>query len=187
MSVKFALLGILSERERHGYDLKSAFDERVGEFWSLNYGQIYTTLDRLEREGLVERRAEPQPKRPDRKVYRVTVKGRRELAQWLGRPVARPRALRDELFVKLVFRPLSDLEPVLDLVARQKDVYLAHMKRLTRRKYELAKHPRHETRLVTDLLIDAALFHAEADVRWLAHAEEKLRAAARRAGGARPR
>src|ERR1051326_7748750 len=101
MSVKYALLGILSERERHGYDLKNAFDERVGEFWALNFGQIYSTLDRLEREGLVEMHSQPQEKRPDRKVYRITTKGRRELEKWLYRPVLRPRALRDEVFIKL--------------------------------------------------------------------------------------
>lgn len=179
MSVKFALLGILAEGERHGYDLKHAFDERVGEFWSLNYGQIYTTLDRLEREELVERRDEPQANRPDRKIYRATTKGRRELDAWLTRPVARARALRDDLFVKLAFRGRADLAPVLDLVAQQKQVYLAHLKRLTQRKAEIGKRPGREARLIPELLIDAALFHAEADVRWLSRAAQKLRAASR--------
>jgi len=175
MSVKHALLGILSERSRHGYELKSAFDERVGEFWSLNYGQIYTTLDRLEREALVEWRGEPQPKRPDRKIYRVTAKGRRELDRWLRRPVTRARALRDELFIKLLFRRRPDIESVLDLIAKQKQVYLTRMKRLAEKKGDLAKRPARERSSVSELLIDAALFHAEADVRWLGHAEQKLR------------
>jgi DNA-binding PadR family transcriptional regulator len=175
VSVKYALLGILSEKERHGYDLKAAFDERVGEFWSLNYGQIYTTLDRLEREALVEFRAEPQEKRPDRKVYRITSKGRVELERWLSRPVARARALRDELFVKLVFLDRGDAGAILELIQRQKEVYLAHMKRLTQRKFELSKRRDRDDHLVTELLMDAALFHAEADVRWLAQCEEKLR------------
>ncbi len=180
MSVKHALLGILSERERHGYELKSAFDERVGEFWSLNYGQIYTTLDRLEREGLVEWREEPQAKRPDRKIYRVTARGRRELVAWLGRPITRTRALRDELFIKLLFVRRGDVESVLDLIQRQKETYLGRMKRLTQRKFELSKLARRDDLLVTELLVDAALFHAEADVRWLGHAEQKLGATGRR-------
>jgi DNA-binding PadR family transcriptional regulator len=174
MSVKFALLGILSEGERHGYDLKGAFDERVGEFWSLNYGQIYTTLDRLERERLVEWREEPQEKRPDRKIYRITSKGRRELERWLARPVGRARALRDELFIKLLFLDREHPEPILDLIQKQKQVYLEHMKRLTRRKFEMAKRADHEELLVTELLMDAALFHADADLRWLTLAEQKL-------------
>ena len=180
MSVKYALLGILSEKERHGYDLKSAFDERVGEFWSLNYGQIYSTLDRLEREGMVEWREEAQAKRPDRKIYRVTPKGRRELEVWLARPVARTRALRDELFIKLLFLGRGESEAVLDLIHKQKQVYLAHMKRLTQRKFELSKRPDREQLLITELLIDAALFHAEADIHWLTQSEEKIRSSARR-------
>ena len=175
MSVKHALLGILSEKERHGYDLKSAFDDRVGEFWSLNYGQIYSTLDRLEKEGLVSWREEPQPKRPDRKIYRITPRGRQELEDWLARPVGRTRALRDELFIKLVFLGRKDPAAVVDLIQRQKEVYLAHMQRLTQRKFELARRPATDDALATEILMDAALFHAEADVRWLVQTEAKLR------------
>jgi DNA-binding PadR family transcriptional regulator len=175
MSVKYALLGILAERERHGYDLKGAFDDRVGEFWSLNYGQIYSTLDRLEREGLVERREEAQERRPDRKIYRVTARGRRELDRWLAKPVARARALRDELFVKLVFLERRDRDAIVALIARQKEIYLAHMQRLTQRKFEISKRADREVELATELLMDAALLHADADIRWLALVEQKLR------------
>jgi DNA-binding PadR family transcriptional regulator len=174
MSVKFALLGILSERDRHGYDLKDAFDERVGEFWALNFGQIYSTLDRLEREGLVERRSEPQEKRPDRKIYRITQKGRRELEEWLSKPVLRPRALRDEVFIKLLFHDPDDREALIELIHKQKQVYMEHMQGLTRRKFELSKRPDRAQLFVTELLMDAALFHAEADLKWLAQTEQKL-------------
>jgi DNA-binding PadR family transcriptional regulator len=175
LSVKYALLGILSEGERHGYDLKEAFDERIGEFWGLNFGQIYSTLDRLEREGLVEWREEPQERRPDRKIFRITAKGRRELEEWLLRPVGRPRALRDELFIKLVFLQSSDHGPILDLIDQQKKVYMSHMQRLTRRKVELSARADRRAFFVTDVLIDAALFHAEADLKWLSHTEQKIR------------
>jgi len=188
MSVKYALLGILSERERHGYDLKDAFDERVGEFWALNFGQIYSTLDRLEREGLVEKRSEAQEKRPDRNIYRITSKGRRELDDWLSRPVVRPRALRDELFIKLLFHDPDDREALLDLIQKQKHVYMAHMQALTRRKFELSKRSDRAELFVTEFLMDAALFHAEADLKWLGQTEQKLaarpaRRARRRSGG----
>lgn len=175
MSVRYALLGILSERNRHGYDLKDAFDERIGDFWSLNFGQIYSTLDRLEREGLVEGRIEEQDKRPNRKIYRITPKGRRELEGWLSQPVEKPRALRDELFIKLLFLDISDREPALALIQKQKQVYMQHMQRLTRRKLEMSQRPDRKDLLVTELLMDAALFHAEADLKWLAHTEQKLR------------
>jgi len=181
MSVKYALLGILSESERHGYDLKEAFDERVGDFWALNFGQIYSTLDRLEREGLVEWRAEQQERRPDRKIYRITPRGKQELEEWLRLPVTRPRALRDELFIKLVFLQPTDPQAILELIEKQKDIYVRHMRKLTQRKVELQKRPDRRELLVTELLIDAALFHAEADVRWLGLSEEKLRATPGRA------
>ena len=75
MSVKYAMLGILAQKDLHGYELKSSFDEKVGEFWSLNYGQIYSTLDRLEKEDLVTYDRQVQDKRPDRKIYSITKKG----------------------------------------------------------------------------------------------------------------
>ena len=185
MSVKYALLGILSEGDRHGYDLKDAFDERIGDFWSLNFGQIYSTLDRLEREGLVEWREEPQERRPDRKIFRITPKGRRELEEWLLRPVTRPRALRDELFIKLAFLDSADRAPILDLIQQQKKIYMSHMQRLTRRKVEISSRVDRGVLFVTDLLVDAALFHAEADLKWLTHTEEKLRGGGLRRGGRR--
>jgi DNA-binding PadR family transcriptional regulator len=189
MSVKYALLGILAERERHGYDLKDAFDDRVGEFWALNFGQIYSTLDRLEGEGLVAWRDEPQERRPNRKIFRITPKGRREFEEWLTRPVSRPRALRDELFIKLLFLDPDDRDSLLELIARQREIYVRHMQRLTKRKLELSKRTDRKDLIVTELLMDAALLHAEADVRWLGHVEERLggrggRRSARRRDGA---
>jgi DNA-binding PadR family transcriptional regulator len=175
MSVKYALLGIISERERHGYDLKEAFESHVGEFWTVNYGQIYRTLDRLGSEGLVEWREEPQDKRPDRKVYRITPKGVRELRAWLTQPVAGPRPLRDELFVKLLFVNSENRDAILTLIDRQREVYLEQMQRLTERKFELSQRPDAASMLSTDLLMDAALFHADADIRWLEHCAQKLR------------
>ena len=175
MSVKYALLGILAKDQKHGYDLKEAFEESVGDFWTVNYGQIYRTLDRLERDGLVEWHEEPQERRPDRKVYRITPKGISELRVWLTQPVTGPRPLRDELFVKMLFLLPHDRRAILELIAQQKNVYLAQMQRLTNRKFELSQRSDRNKQLVNELLMDAALFHAEADVRWLDHCAQKLR------------
>jgi len=103
MPVKHAILGILKEAPRHGYELKSIFDERIGNFWNLNYGQIYTTLDRLEKEDFVSGAEEEQDSRPDKKVYNISPKGIQELERWLQEPATKPRPLRDELFIKLLF------------------------------------------------------------------------------------
>ncbi|MBI5556804.1 MAG: PadR family transcriptional regulator [Deltaproteobacteria bacterium] len=177
MSIKYAMLGILAERDLHGYELKSSFDEKVGDFWSLNYGQIYSTLDRLEKDGLVTHDREAQEKRPDRKIFRITPDGRQELTQWLATPVTRIRALRDEFFIKLVFMVKSDPAPVLALIDKQKTLYLKQMNRLTQRKLALKKGAGGNEALTSELLIDAGLFHAEADIRWLTLCEAKIKAA----------
>ncbi len=176
MSVKYAMLGILAEKDLHGYELKSNFDEKIGEFWSLNYGQIYSTLDRLEKEDLVTHDRQSQDKRPDRKIYSITRKGRKELDEWLSTPVNRVRALRDEFFIKLVFMDKDNPGPVLELIEKQKALYLRQMNHLTHQKVALKKKTKDRTALTTELLMDAGLFHAEADIRWLTLCESKLKA-----------
>jgi DNA-binding PadR family transcriptional regulator len=175
MSVKYAMLGILAKKDLHGYELKSSFDEKVGEFWSLNYGQIYTTLDRLEKESLVTHDRQTQDKRPDRKIYSITRKGRKELDEWLSSPVNRVRALRDEFFIKLVFMDKDNPAPVMNLIEKQKALYLKQMNKLTLQKVELKKKPKAKDSLTTELLMDAGLFHAEADIKWLTLCEAKIR------------
>lgn len=176
MSVKYAMLGILAEKKLHGYELKSSFDEKVGEFWSLNYGQIYTTLDRLEKDDFVTHDLQTQDKRPDKKIYSITRKGREELAEWLSTPVRKVRALRDEFFVKLVFMDKSDPSPILELIEKQKALYLKQMNRLTQQKLRLKKKPASADALTTELLMDAGLFHAEADFKWLTLCASKIKA-----------
>ena len=179
MSVKYAMLGILAEKDLHGYELKSSFDEKVGEFWSLNYGQIYTTLDRLEKDDLVTHDRQAQDRRPDRKIYSITRKGREELDEWLATPVSKVRALRDEFFIKLVFMDKHDPAPVLELIEKQKALYLKQMTRLTQRKVALKKKPHNSDTLTTELLMDAGLLHAEADIKWLTLCAEKIKAVMR--------
>jgi DNA-binding PadR family transcriptional regulator len=177
MSVKYAMLGILAEKDLHGYELKISFDEKVGEFWSLNYGQIYSTLDRLEKEDLVTYDRQAQDRRPDRKIYSITRKGRKELDEWLSTPVNRVRALRDEFFIKLVFMDKNNPAPVLELIEKQKALYLKQMNHLTHQKVALKKKPKDPDALTTELLMDAGLFHAEADIKWLTLCESKIKAA----------
>jgi DNA-binding PadR family transcriptional regulator len=176
MSVKHAVLGILAEKDLHGYELKSSFDEKVGDFWSLNYGQIYSTLDRLEKEDLVTHDRQAQDKRPDKKIYSITSKGRKELAGWLATPVNKVRALRDDFFIKLLFINKSGLSSLLALIEKQKTMYLSQMNRLTQKKVALKKQAKTHDTLITELLIDAGLFHAEADIKWLSLCEAKIKA-----------
>lgn len=190
MSIKYALLGILNESPKHGYDLKRAFDEKLGEFWNLNYGQIYTTLEKLETAGLVEFDPIAQVDKPDKKVYRITEAGVEELNVWRSQPLkSEPRVLRDELFLKIMFMDVRQPEMVLAEVRAHQSAYLAYMMQLTNRKFHLEQAARRAAqatadpaereriehdRLISTVLIDAALFHAEADIRWLKHCEAKI-------------
>lgn len=176
MSVKYGLLGVLAKEPRHGYELKAAFEQKAGGFWNINYGQIYSTLDRLTREGLVQSETEETDGGRERKVYSITAKGAADLRRWLLQPVTRRRPLRDELFVKLALLDPTEPAPIFRLLEDQRQYYLARMAELTREKLKLQTEPAAGERLMTDLLIDAALFHAEADLRWLDHCEARIQA-----------
>jgi DNA-binding PadR family transcriptional regulator len=182
MSVKYAMLGILAEKDLHGYEIKNSFDEKVGDFWSLNYGQIYSTLDRLEKEDLVTHDRQAQDKRPDRKIYSITRKGRKELEEWLSTPVPKVRALRDEFFIKLLFMEKSNIASLLTLIEKQKTLYLSQMSGLTQKKVALKKQAKTHDTFITELLMDAGLFHAEADIKWLTLCESKIKATLKKQG-----
>ena len=83
VSVKFGLLALLAEAPTHGYQLKTDFERRTANQWALNIGQVYTTLQRLERDGLVEAIGTDG----DRNEYRITPDGRRQLDEWFVSPV----------------------------------------------------------------------------------------------------
>lgn len=169
MSVRHAVLGLLAEEPRHPYELKRAFDERVGSFWAVNYGQIYQTVDRLECEGLIEGSEVAQRKRPDKRIFEVTARGREEFRRWLHTPKAKARPLRDEFLVKLLFADLDQPEEVLEVVEQQEEIYLEKMRTLTARKRMLQRSTEDRAGVAPRLLVEAALFHAEADLRWLEH------------------
>jgi len=178
MSVKYGLLGILARRSQHGYELRRTFERATGGFWRLNPGQIYQSLESLESDGLVSHRVEAQGATPDRKVYAVTEDGRRALAGWLEGAEARVRPLRDELFVRLAVMTDRPLEESLALVAAHRRSYAGHLRELTRARNLLVDDaPRgspDRDAVVGTLLLDAAIFHCEADIRWLDHCETSL-------------
>lgn len=175
MSVRYGVLGLLAKEPRHGYELKNSFEEISGGFWNVNYGQIYITIDRLLKEGLLESDAQTDVSRQsrERKVYTITPKGLDELRQWLAKPVDKVRPLRDEVFIKLALLDYKQPGPILKLLEGQRQLYLSKMAELTRKKRQL-KSTHGEEGIIADLLIDAALFHAEADLRWLEHCKAKI-------------
>jgi DNA-binding PadR family transcriptional regulator len=167
-AVKYALLGLLSLRARHGYDLKGAFEDLLGGAWPLNVGQVYTTLGRLERDGLVQSEVVPQDLVPDRKVYRITKQGERDLTDWLGEPTSEVVRLKDEFFIKVLVGGLVNGGDPRDLIQKQRREYFQALADLA------ALRANDELNPMTRLLVDGAMLHVEADLRWLDLCEERF-------------
>lgn len=171
MSVRYALLGLLAQRPRHGYDLHAAFEAVVGgeRNWDVKPAQIYTTLARLEEGGLVAQEAVEQGAGPEKRIYALTPTGRQELAQWFDAGVDREHQ-RDEFFVKLM---LSLSMPEIDprrVIQNQRLRLFKDLHALT------ASRGRHnpKTGLAQILMYDKAIMHLEADLRWLDMVEGRL-------------
>ena len=158
MSIGHTLLGLLEGGPRHGYDLKRAYDERFGHDRPLHYGQVYATLSRLLKHGLIEESGVEQGGGPDRKRYTVTAEGVTDVDTWLGTPEKPEPYMQSTLYTKVVIALMSgrDAQDVLDT---QRHAHLRAMRELTVRK--------HGGDLADQLICDHALFHLEADLRWL--------------------
>jgi DNA-binding PadR family transcriptional regulator len=157
MSVSFALLGLLENQPRHGYDLKRIYDDAFGRDRSLHYGQVYSTMARLLKNGLVEVESEPG-EGPERKKYAITDAGITDVAEWIRRPEKPEPYLQNTLYTKVVLALMTgrDAADVLDTQAAE---HLRMMRELTRRK--------NDGDIADELICDHALFHLEADLRWL--------------------
>jgi DNA-binding PadR family transcriptional regulator len=158
MSVPHTLLGLLEGGPRHGYDLKREYDERFSHARPLKYGQIYATLARLQRDGLVMLDAEEPGKGPDRKRYVITGEGATELGRWLSETEIPEPFLHSTLFAKVVLALLLDHDAGRFLDAQR----ARHMERMR----ELTELKRTGD-VVDQLLADHSLFHLEADLRWI--------------------
>jgi DNA-binding PadR family transcriptional regulator len=167
--LKYALLGLLAQEPRHGYDLKNAFETMLGGTWPLNIGQVYTTLARLERDGLVESEVVPQDLLPDRKVYSMTPTGSGELQSWLTEPSQGTIRLKEEFFVKLLIHQLVASDGALSLIWKQRQVYMQKLAQLA----ALRTDP--TIPAATELLVEGAILHVEADLEWLDICEERLK------------
>ena len=167
MPVPHALLALLSEGPKYGMRLQNEFEARTGEVWPLNIGQVYTTLQRLERDGLVEADAEGER---SQKRYRITDAGTQELREWLRRPPDLVPPPRDELVIKVLVAlqvPGIDIHEILQAHRRQA---IEVMQRYTRVKADAA-----EGDVALALVADAELFRLEAIVRWLDAADVRLK------------
>jgi DNA-binding PadR family transcriptional regulator len=155
----------------HGYALKRQCDRFLGSFWCLNFGEIYRILDRLSSEGLIQQVVEEPAS--NRKLYRITDKGRRSLDTFiLTPPTDAPRPLRQELAVKLLFASAERLPELLELVQHQRDAYLRQLHSLGVQRRRLSRA--NVDAFVTNLLIDGAELSARAELSWLDDVTRKL-------------
>lgn len=158
MSVPHALLGLLEHGPRHGYELKREYDELLAAARPLAFGQVYATLARLLRNGLVEVDAVEAGGGPERKRYAITGLGVTDLDVWLGHPEPPEPHLQTVLFTKIALALLSG-RPATALLDVQRSAHLQRMRELTALKVS--------GDLPAKLVADYALFHLEADLRWL--------------------
>ncbi|MBC2875223.1 MULTISPECIES: PadR family transcriptional regulator [Streptomyces] len=158
MSIGHTLLGLLESGPRHGYDLKRAFDAHFGHDRPLHYGQVYATMSRLLKNGLVEVDGIEQGGGPDRKRYAITAAGVDDVGQWLARPERPEPYLQSTLYTKIVLALLTGRNAT-GLLDAQRAEHLRMMRGLTERK--------RSGDLADQLICDHALFHLEADLRWL--------------------
>jgi DNA-binding PadR family transcriptional regulator len=193
MSVRSGLMALLAEGEKYGAQLRSEFEGRTGRTWPLNVGQVYTTLDRLMRDGLVEQAADGDA--DGRTTYRLTDAGRAELTSWWSTPVDRTSTPREELTIKLALAVTAPGVDVRAVVQTQRTATLRHLRDLTRLKREAlggttegaaearansggAGAPvaakRDDSGLAWLLVLENLVFSAEAEVRWLDHVEAML-------------
>ncbi|MFI1583066.1 PadR family transcriptional regulator [Embleya sp. NPDC020630] len=166
MSIKHGLLALLDQGPRYGYQLRSEFEARTGSTWPLNVGQVYTTLGRLDRDGLVA----PDGEDAEGHVfYRITEPGRAELRAWFDAPVSRTNPPRDELAIKLAMAVTVPGVDIATVIQGQRSHTLRALQDYTRLKTRAA-----EDDLAWQLVLESLIFHAEAEVRWLDHCETRL-------------
>jgi DNA-binding PadR family transcriptional regulator len=179
MSIRHGLLALLERGPSHGYQLRAHFDAATGATWPLNVGQVYTTLDRLSRDGLVAQDGAPDAE--GRIAYRITDEGRAELSSWFASPVTRQGAPRDELAIKLALAVVTPGVDVVGVVQTQRRATVATLQELTRLKAAGAADAGGDD-LAWQLVLESLLFRAEAEVRWLDHCEARVARAARERG-----
>jgi DNA-binding PadR family transcriptional regulator len=171
VSVRHALLALLSEGPKYGLQLREEFEARTGEVWPLNVGQVYTTLQRLERDGLAE--SDGAEDDGPQKAFRITAGGEAELAAWLHTPPDLSSPPRDELVMKVLVALRVPGTDVLEVIQAHRRYLVQLMQQWTR-----IKEDESDFDLGLALVVDAELYRLDAVVRWLDAAGGRIKRAA---------
>lgn len=165
MAVREGLLALLVDGPRHGYQLKTEFESATGSVWPLNVGQVYTTLDRLERDGLIHVESDD-----DTKTYRLTADGREVLGSWWTAVPADEPPPRDELMLKVLMAIEVGPDHALEVITRQRTALVS----LLQRRRHGSRAADSEPTMAVALVADALVVRAEADLRWLDRCEARI-------------
>jgi DNA-binding PadR family transcriptional regulator len=169
MPLHHAVLALLSAKPAHGYELKTSFEQAVGDQWGgLNIGHLYQILDRLSRDGLIDSERQPQQVKPDRVIHRLTPAGRAELDRWLAEPAIPARGYRDDFFLKVMAAVRSGDPATLTAVLGRQRTHLL------RQLHALADARAATSAAVDSLLVTAAELHVRADLGVVDAAEKTL-------------
>ena len=168
MSVRHALLALLSEGPKYGLQLRQEFEAKTGEVWPLNVGQVYTTLQRLERDGLIE--SDDTEAEGPQKTFHLTEDGADELHEWLRTPGDDSAPPRDELVIKVLVALTVPEVAVHEVLQVHRRHLLQLMQRYTRLKQDAAADD-----VGLTLVADAEIFRLEAVIRWLDSADVRLK------------
>jgi DNA-binding PadR family transcriptional regulator len=177
MSIRHGLLALLERGPRYGYQLRTEFESRTGSTWPLNVGQVYTTLSRLERDGLVVPAGEDEG---GHALYAITEGGRAELREWFASPVDRANPPRNELAIKLAMAVGSPEVDVRAVIQAQRAHTIKAMQDYTRLKAQAMEGSKRGVAgpdrddVAWQLVLDQLIFQAEAEARWLDHCETRL-------------
>ncbi|MFF3839554.1 PadR family transcriptional regulator [Streptomyces sp. NPDC001930] len=176
MSIRHGLLALLERGPRYGSQLRTEFESRTGSTWPLNVGQVYTTLSRLERDGMVAQGGEDAA---GHALYAITDSGRAELRTWFEKPVDRTSPARDELAIKLAMAVGAPGVDIRDVIQSQRRHTVKAMQDYTRLKAQAlvaveSGGARERDDVAWLLVLEQLIFQTEAEARWLDHCESRL-------------
>ena len=170
MSIRHSLLALLQDQPRYGYQLRAEFEARTGATWPLNIGQVYTTLDRLERDALVARDGDDGN---GHVVYSITAAGRAKIREWFAAPVERNNPPRNELAIKLALAVTVPGVDVQGIIQGQRMASVRALQDYTKARRDTASNQR-AVDTAWLLVLDSLIFQTEAEVRWLDLCEARM-------------
>jgi PadR family transcriptional regulator AphA len=163
MSLKYALLGLLAETPKYGYEIKQQFEGALGNVWSVSYGQLYPTLRRLSELGWVTKKTAPGKKAAEKNIYSITAKGKRKLDEWLLKPLRTNYKVKDEFTLKFLFFDKIPKEKVLEYLRTQQKKTVMQKENFQRTLVSI----REEINFYLQAIIRKGIIHLEAENQWL--------------------